>query len=148
MTNFNVETLRALLARVEAATGPDRKIDAAIAVTIDGGPKSFTSDDAPDRTRGSYGAGIWFTDADNYHVLSKTVRCAALITASIDAAVALIERVLPEWIWDVTSTGTSWIMAGDESDLHVPAKGATPALAILAAIFRALIHIEEGRAND
>jgi hypothetical protein len=89
--------LTALISALEKATGADRELDARIEVALIGSEKSFISADAKDNTRRSYGRGAWFSDADNYHVLSSTVNNAKLLTASIDAALAFMRAQLPGW---------------------------------------------------
>lgn len=66
-------TLSALLARVEAATGPDREIDLSLAaLAYPKTPRSYWADHTGHGAQEEY-------------------------TASVDAALALIERVLPGW---------------------------------------------------
>jgi len=103
--------INALLERVKAATGPDLGIDEAVRHAID---KRMMEPQL-----------IW--------------RETFPYTASIDAAVAMTERVLPGWEWQVRKTGYV--------ELHHPTHhlkdevgyGATPPLAILAATLSALI---------
>ena len=59
-------------------------------------------------------------------------------TGSLDAAVALVERILPAWIWDVTSTGQAWVMHHETSEQHC-ADAKTPPVALCLALIRALI---------
>lgn len=56
---------------------------------------------------------------------------------SIDAAASLVPN---GWIWDVTSTGTSWVMHDltDGNGHHISTRGATPALALCIAALEAL----------
>lgn len=64
------------------------------------------------------------------------------ITASIDAAVALVEKMLPGWDYLVCrlSGGPAGAEVGPpDSFQQVKADGATPALALIAALLRALI---------
>ena len=107
--------LHSLLARVEKAEGADREIDFAIAEALDG--------------------------------VNRVSSAARLrYTASLDAAVALVEKVFPRCgygaslRWPEISRGPDevahgWIHHGDdthEGDAH------TPALALIAALLRAL----------
>lgn len=78
-----MSALAELIARVEGLKGPDREVDAHVAVAIYGGARI---DDG-----GKY-PGWWFTD------LTEHLK-APRYTASIDAVVALIERELPGWWW-------------------------------------------------
>lgn len=66
----------ALIERVRNATGPDRELDRAIQKALDIGPTSFTQDEF------------------NHWPLR--------FTASVDAALALVERVLPGWRYGVS----------------------------------------------
>ena len=119
-----------LMARVEKAEGPDREIDEDLfAALID--------------THG--------VPTDVAFLLEGAPR----YTASLDAAVALVERMLPElWEWSVRSDSRGYSAA----DIHMPppAEGEywlkehsrqpnthpgfapTPALALLLALLRAL----------
>lgn len=71
-------------------------------------------------------------------------------TASLDAAVALVEKMLPGWNFTVASTkvpgdarpwadvaSPAWI-AGENDAEQGEGYGATPAIALLIALFRAL----------
>jgi hypothetical protein len=145
-------TLQDLLARVEAAEGPDREIDAAIynAMVDDGGRKAFR---VTDWTRGRapmlgrYHDG-WLTGKSDSDIYADDL---VRFTASIDAALALVERALPD----------SYVeLSGPRKYLHIPTPvpnrwcasivepgyrggwGATPPLAILAALLKAKIAQE------
>lgn len=83
----------------------------------------------------AYDLAIWF-GSDTALGLASLIR-KAFAGGSVDAALALAERVLPGWVWDVTSTGTSWIMPASDDDRHFMASAATPALALCIAILRA-----------
>lgn len=90
-----------LIERVRGLSGPSREADAEIDAVLFGGRAShdFTEMSAGARLRRSYGAGTVFLShnpCDNGgNVLLRHYRKAAEHTASIDAAVALCERVLP-----------------------------------------------------
>jgi hypothetical protein len=121
--------LSELLERVKAATGPDRELDDAIRHAIDGKmvePQLLWRETFP-------------------------------YTASIDDALALTERMLPGWAWcvqKIVGVPSRAPTQDCEADLWVPAAkdaqivwagkrrfradGATPALAILAALLSAL----------
>ena len=73
-------------------------------------------------------------------------------TASLDAAIALLERMLPGHFLDI-GMRPGWrgkpvrpvadIYDIDSSDAdHMPLEGATPAIAVLAALFRVLAELE------
>jgi hypothetical protein len=120
-----------LLARVEAAMGPDRELDRDLA--------EWAYPDLLTRERRSVGgeAFSWM------HPRYGLTRCEPY-TASLDAALALVERCLPGRSWDLSFT------LGDQpyymANLLWPARefravARTPALALLAALLRALsIH--------
>lgn len=62
---------------------------------------------------------------------------------ALGAAVALIKRLLPNWAWQVSSRGEACIWQ-HHGNIH-PADAATPALAILLALFKALAAKEEAK---
>lgn len=62
--------------------------------------------------------------------------------SSIDAAISLVERMLPGWWWMVTKAGECELVS-DGFDIMESA--ATPPLSVLVALFRAL---EEKEAKD
>lgn len=136
----DLATLRDLLERVKAATGPDRELDAAIynAAPEKVGDKDFCAFRLPMDEWGDRFDDGWRIGWEGRQYPEKLPR----LTASIDAALALVERVLTGHIWDVTSTGQCWI----EPDLgrpdHWNGTAATPPLAILAATLAALIEQE------
>lgn len=123
----DTSTLRALLARVEAATGPDRETDYRLWFMADG--REFTPD-----LVGCIEAG------DAMHS-----NCPAY-TASIDAAVGLTERTLPRWRWLVHNPRSGVSYGASLSD---PAPGGvvsvsqmgtlSASLALLAALLKAMI---------
>lgn len=77
------------------------------------------------------------------------------ITASIDAAVALVEKKLPGWSWLLSQRGSAYVISPDfepaPEDWLEPkgvtfhGDGSTPALALIAALLKALIA-QGGRA--
>jgi len=131
-----------LIARLEALTGPDMEVDWDIGLNV-GGMKSV-------RTFGM--AGNWFDRCVDETSLSVSMPD---YTASIDAAVALCERVLPGWRWGITQgtedddevQGNVWPETTpftaylDSYGYH-----ANPAIALLIAILKALDAKET--AND
>lgn len=124
MTAINTEGLADLLARVEGASGPDRALDKAILMAL----------------------GQWAP------VMTNQPWTVARLTASLDAALALTERVLPGWtiagigqddskLWHVE------LREGHQTSYrrvvlsHMTLRGSpTPALALLAALLKALIQ--------
>lgn len=129
-SNSMSTNLAGLLARVKTATGPDRKLDYAI----------FTAFAPMDV--GSY----WHPTEGNQY------------TASIDAALALVERMLPGHRWGISTHSIKsgaknergWPLHADGFRAHVTERSAlrpmpsiadapTAPLAILAATLSALI---------
>ena len=122
-------SLKKLLERVETATGADRDLDKAICCHFE--PKK-----------------IWVRDNNG---IGFPGYIAPALTVSIDAAVALVEKMLPMSVWSiynsdpkcVTTGGSAFIYADSDDDDAFRAAGASPALALLAAMLRALIKKEE-----
>jgi hypothetical protein len=123
--------LTSLSERVEGAVGPDRELDAALACVVDPGR-----------------AGYWPNPVipDGALVNDIGIMCRAeAYTASLDSALGLVERVLPGWAWRVEFVA-KWRPGGpfygaDLTDGIKPASrraGPTPALAVLAALLKAL----------
>lgn len=77
--------LPALLARVRAATGPDRKLDLDIGMALAGFP-------------GAIGAAATISTRDG-GLSWQTTDGPPRYTASLDAVVALIESRMPGWTW-------------------------------------------------
>ena len=98
-----MEELERLRQRVREAEGPDREIDAEIEAALFGGRAShtFTEDSDGARLRKSYGPGAVFDHIDpetnGGHVLLGMTREASPFTTSVDASLALVEKVLPGW---------------------------------------------------
>lgn len=170
-SEHRAQELSDLLARVEGATGPDRSIDRALAYYLDGtgvekerklyvelgdamwapGPDGLSPYDIArgDRIRhewqkgsrgrrGHYAPVRWFS-CDGPMPLTE---CEAF-TASVDAAIALVERLLPGWRWSLGNLkrgGQAYLMRSQGAELIGPGIAPTPALAILAALLRALLH--------
>jgi hypothetical protein len=135
-----------LLARIEKADGPDRKMDARIHVALCQ-PGPADGDDArrfrmparnmdyEDVERGHY----WYVQRSG-----KSLHRAPYYTASLDAAIALVEAKLPGWGWSVGHSdgylpeGTLYAKEGPRFGVS-HSKAETPALALLSALLRALI---------
>ena len=86
-----IEALPAMIAKLEAAAGPDRDLDAEIAVALSGDPEAWVVNPSP-HSIFSPVPGWWRTSDDESHE-------APAFTASLDAAVSLVGRVLPEYWW-------------------------------------------------
>ncbi len=129
--------MTSLLQRVEQATGPDRELDAAIIAWLNNAEvrRYPPADDFGPRDR-------WqFWSLDGAHFLGSEAKFPVPpLTASVDAALALVERVKPgsEVLMGLRQTAATqpWARVGPwwASD----AIGATLPLAILAALLRSL----------
>lgn len=136
-----------LIARLVALTGPDRETDAEIWADVNGLPKNWTiamADKAKaqgvgavlDDIRKEQGGISWRSSHYGWDL------GVAAYTASIDAAVALVERGLPRADWRVTGypsrhLGLAEIRRRDADEFGPPALGATPAIALCIAMLRA-----------
>lgn len=141
--------LTTLLARIEAAEGPDRELDGDITVAMHGGeivwePARYTGEVVPIHK---------YASAD--HVQGFAREHVPLLTASLDAALALVEAKIPDageisitrhprrghvkWEGEIEHhskwTERGWTFTSDEA-VNAP-------LAILAALLRALIKAEK-----
>lgn len=140
-----------LLARIEAAEGPSREIDLALANLL-----VFSE---PHRLISSHVSG-WSHDfaypeselplgGDEYHGWAKALnhmiaQPVERYTSSIDAALALCERVLPGCHWSVSNAAVRpranvWMASPISRGISPPphSSAATPALALLAALLKA-----------
>ncbi len=121
-------TIEELVGRVEAATGPDRKLDVALHAHFF--PVSF------DGSADHYAAVGYLNAADRRYVDSFV----PFYSQSIDAALALLERVLPGCSWAINGgarvvpSATVWPASGAAVD----ADGNTSVLAIILATLRSL----------
>lgn len=145
-------TLSDLLARVEAATGPDRSIDGAIAATLqvlpdldqERGKYLFPNEIELEPEENGSAVSVYAKGEDGVmrYVLK---RYADPFTFSIDAALVLVEKKLPKWHWTVDNGKPCRACIVEHFDIDASgAQGyaATPALAILAAFLRVLKEIE------
>lgn len=144
--------LQALLSRLEAAQGADRELDAALWLV-------FT----PGATRRTLHVPHWKKPYEIDETRDATGRLIVVpaVTASIDAALALVERVLPGWDWSVHShpkrqgephfqdawAGVRAPPKGPVSGVLHEANGYTPALALLIALVQAKIAMEQADAD-
>lgn len=144
---MNKAALRELRERVEKATGPDREIDALLEVETT--PIVASDDDLiyllPIHRDDHCKAGTYWRKARS----GASLHTAPLYTASVDAALALVERCLPNWTDASNATAPE---CGIDWDLFEPVRygrrvkgtGKTRPLAILAALLSAL----EAQADD
>ena len=128
MTETKEQTL---LERVEVATGPDREIDRDLWLAFGLYPEGVEDIGLyVDPSSGCTGGVIYSADP---------------LTASLDAAMALCETVLPGWEWIVEkrkSTCNARVHTGydsfDDDDGEIfEASASTPALALIAAVLKA-----------
>jgi hypothetical protein len=134
-------TLTELAAMLDAATGPSRELDSAIAVALDG------FETWPERYEG---AGVQYCRRYGDDLAIPGAAPDSLVphyTSSIDAALALVERLLPGWDWGVEryglqASGKVW-PAGWHDAKVVRAFAPTTPLAILKALVAALIAQEK-----
>lgn len=140
-----VRDLADLLARVEAATRSERELDGAIYRMLFSTSRALI-DPGDMRTKrpGEYGTVAdlaYLSDADLGEYMA-----APKFTASIDAALALAERCLPGHQWELCWGSMRPRPAAKHAEysekygkfwrVH---EGATPALALIAALLKALI---------
>ena len=126
-----------LIARVEALTGPDRDVDFAIHSHFFPTPKRQVSN-------------VELPPGFGSDALSMAMDPRPRYTASIDAAVALVERVRPGWMYYYTGRddeGQHYAQLGEKAVLYEPSetgwkgswsKGPTLPVAIVLALLRSL----------
>ena len=124
------QELKVLLRKLENAKGHDRNVDAAIANLL------IQKTGIIGKWIGARGVSVW---PDEF---------APPYTASIDDAVALVERLLPGWHWSVRSKddrgrNSCQIEPPEYSDDPIDLEADTAPLAILGALVLALISLEE-----
>lgn len=148
------ETLRALRERVIAATGPDRALDRDLALAFDWIPPARNNLQGSDEyRRRSFELAVkhfqepenehrvdWSRMADNWNVPPWS--------GSLDAALALVERALPGWSWEVRKSGFGdpvqayfWNprkSPGEANNWRVTLNHGHAPLAVLAALLSAL----------
>lgn len=141
--------LTKLIARVEALTKADRETDIQIAVAlIDAKREKNWYHWQANRPRGTT------EGTPEEYWRSRHDRCPAF-TASLDAAIALTERVLPGWSWEARRSGTGdkgqatvWnpLKAPGHSSEQRTFNRPTTAIALVLATLKALQARE--RVND
>jgi hypothetical protein len=96
------------------------------------------------------GGDIWPSDFPKGFV--GMPRAIGAYEGSIDAALALIDKVLPEWRFNVGSEANSDGFVADisNSEWTVTRSGlsSTPSRALLIATLKALIYIEETKSDE
>jgi hypothetical protein len=125
------EVRQALINKLEAAESGSRELDEALKVIL----RPFSTEAEFQTAYAADSTAMWWViGKDDY-------------TTSLDAALALAERVLPGWCWefrvddngaDVQGAPAWWNEGLAAPDIDgVAAAAATPALALCAAILRA-----------
>jgi len=112
-----------IIERLEKLAGPSREMDAAIAKAF-GEPHGYRED--------------VHLESRSYTVIEEQ---AKRYTASLDAAIALVERCLPGWDWKVQTWDDQFaadLEPHETSETGFLATGTTPAIALLIALLRAL----------
>lgn len=137
-----------LLARLEKAEGPDREIDAALLVALLK-PEQLADDLRYYRLPSPSMDHMEMCAPGTYWLKQRSgasLHTSPHYTASLDAALALVERVLPSREWCVgvdLENSCAWAQVEndvwDEATGHIRGKANTPALALLAALLRAKI---------
>jgi len=140
-----------LLDRMKELKGPSREMDGEIDAILFGGraAHTFTEDNGGARLRKSYDPGTVFLNLDpNHnggHVLCSHHRKAPAYTASIDAAIALVEKMLPpawvrldEWFMGEDKPAVAAILPKPTPNVTFSAKAATLPIALLIALLTAL----------
>ena len=137
-------TLSELIERVEKLDGPDEAVDAEICVALQYGGKN-SEHAANVRTDPDWNGDLLF-EIGNMDCCNPIPE----LTASLDAAIALTERVLPGWFWRAGRTSLfpkGWAYVSRTHPSHCDrkdeasssdGKAASPAIALLLATLRAL----------
>lgn len=133
--------MQELIARLEAGeVGPD--LDASICVLLQyGGPNSNGATNV--RTDGDWEGDLLFE-----HGSDECCNPIPAVTTSLDAALALAERVLPGWVWMVEShrdgRATAWLSEFNAYGEGEQVLGNSPTLALCIAILKAKAQGEGG----
>lgn len=143
--------MRDLIERLEKASGADQELDLAIFEAIH--PKGSLTDSGWRWTRRKIAPlGVVWYWLDRHKIAQPDY--VQKYTASIDAALALVEKVLPGWASGYDAGPKTVIAFVDSHDFadrvfgaRYTAEAATPPLAILLALLRALKQkqAEDGR---
>ena len=132
--------LTELLARVQAAKGPDREIDALVHC-LDKGltfHKFMRVNERQTRPDTPLGKAYSFRTEKGETAIWQTEH----YSESLDALAALAERVLPGCYWRLSNSCVATVVLNTENANEHSEAAATPALAFLAAILAAKIAKE------
>lgn len=142
-----------LIARLEKAEGPQQELDARIIAALLA-PASATVAQSPINGRWCVFNGEWNGKPRLWETPTGFRADHESVTGSLDAAIALTEKMLPGWGWNVERYGHSCegtlIEIGshpDEADREWSATSHTPAIALLIATLKALQSLEQKDAN-
>lgn len=132
---INVEECKSVLADLEKASGADRELDAKI-LTVLLGMQDLGY---------VYEIDDWYYSLDGDEINPPFPSP----TGSLDATIALVQRVLPGWAWSVFDDGHAWLWPDQKRDLLAgfQARASTTPIALLTTMFRALIAQME-KADD
>lgn len=152
MATADLTTLRALKARVEGLSGPDRETDALLWAEFDGRDTSYneTGQVLAKSRRGHDTCWLGTIDPGreqrNFRLLPLMEPYVLALTSSVDALLALIEREMPGWNGTVSFGPDGKQLAALCSPVigvrDMCAWALTPALALLSAFLSALIARE------
>ena len=142
---------RALIEKLEAAEGPSRELDAMVRAVLFG---DFVHCDAnmlstcynyPDCSDwDGCGEPIGMSDErKSYPSDWRDDERLPAYTSSLDASLALLERVLPKWVGEISTIGCATIARPGIKRPAFHGDADTPALALLIAIVEALDAMEQ-----
>lgn len=131
-----------LIDRLSKLDGPDREVDAELEAVFVGGRVHYNDPANKEAVIERPIDGLWIRGIYPYRKIAR-------YTASVDAAIALAERVLPGWKWrvgrtELFSNGWSYVHKYDPSNCDrtdeaacADGKAANPAIALCIALLRA-----------
>lgn len=146
-----MSSLAELLTRVEGASGPDRELDGRVWCAANG----FTYRGSCPELGAPPAGSAYVAYYDPVHGERPTAYCPAL-TGSLDATLALVERVLPG-AWWILGKGRlrgaeplygAQLLFGSDEEIGAGEHEASPELALLAALLRALTENPPKRASS
>ncbi len=148
--------LSTLISRLEEATGADREIDAAVFVALNK-PEQYPDDLRYYRLPHPSMDHMDMCAPGTYWLKQRSgasLRTSPKLTESLDAVLSLAERVLPGWEWAIfryAAPGRGGMEKACARIFPVNGQhmgsgdclGATPALALLAAVLKAKLSEQE-----
>ncbi|KAB2680527.1 hypothetical protein [Brucella tritici] len=122
-----------LITRLSRLDGPDDDIDAEIAMQACGFTRRNLMEDHPDQKP------LWEYFDQERNCTGRHGPMIRRYTASVDAAIALAERMLPGWdgIIPLNNKDEAWLWKGGSMNKGHRVTAATPAIALCIAILRA-----------